>query len=331
MADTKVDSSTATLAFTRAVGVATRAPSLHNSQPWWWRLADGACELRAQRERQLTLTDQAGLLLHISCGAALHHTRVTLAAEGWSFEVDRLPEPAKPDLLARLRLTGQTAPDAAAVRLSHATRLRFTDRRSLTTTLVDDEAIAAVTAAAETEGARLYVLHRDQVRVLGTIARSALEIERANSAWLEEAAYWTGDSRPAGTGMPPGTIPESSDQAIVPNRDFGRPGTLPTRPKDDRAATFGVLYSAEDEPKAWLQAGEALSAAWLTATEWGVSVVPMAAPIPITSTREALRQLISGIGCPYVVLRLGIAHANEPLPKRTPRLPTGAILSTPPA
>ena len=221
MADAKLDSHTAARVFTRAVGVAARAPSINNSQPWWWRLAGEVCELRAQRDRQLATADPEGRLLCLSCGTVLHHTRMALAAEGWCFDVERLPERDKPDLLARLRLTGQTAPDATAVRLSHAAPLRYTDRRPLTMQRVDDEATAAVAAAAEAEGARLYLLRRDQVRELGAITRSALEIERANKAWIEEVGYWTGDRCPVSTGISPGTIPESPDQAIVPNLTRG--------------------------------------------------------------------------------------------------------------
>lgn len=329
--DTEVDSRTAVGAFIRAVAVAARAPSVHNSQPWWWRLNDGVCELRAHRERQLSVTDPDGRLLMVSCGAALHHARVALAAEGWRFDVERLPEPGRPGLLARLRLTGQTAPGVSAVRLSHAVHLRYTDRRPLSISRVADEEVAAVTAAVEAEGARLYLLRRDQVTELATVAGAAQQVERADSAWREELAYWTGGWRPAGTGIPAGAIPERPTQTIVPSGDFGHRGSLPISSADDRAATFGVLYGIEDAPRAWLSAGEALSAAWLTASVCGVSVLPMSAPIEISATRKALRQLISGDGYPYLVLRLGIADTRQPAPERTPRLPLDEIISVPPA
>ena len=331
MADANVDWLTACRAFTRAVGVAAHAPSLHNSQPWWWRLDDGTCELRAQRARQLNVTDPNGRLLVLSCGAALQHARMALAAEGWHFDVDRLPDPGKPDLLARLRLTGPAVPDASAVRLCHAVHLRYTDRRPPATTALDDQTLAAVTNAAEAEGAGLYLLRRDQVAELATIARTAHEFERANSAWLDELAYWAGAARPVSVGIPAGAVPERPTQTIVPSEDFGHPGNLPISSASDQAATFSVLYGAGDDPQAWLPAGEALSTAWLTATERGVSALPMSAPIEIPSTREAVRRLISGIGYPYLVLRLGIADTRQPAPERTPRLPLDTIISVPSA
>ena len=61
-------------------------------------------ELYAVRERQLPATDPQAQLLTLSCGTALHHARVALAAEGWSATVERFPDPADPSLLARLTL-----------------------------------------------------------------------------------------------------------------------------------------------------------------------------------------------------------------------------------
>jgi hypothetical protein len=64
-------------------------------------------------------------------------------------------------------------------------------------------------------------------------------------------------------------------------------------------------------------AGEALSAAWLTATELAVSVVPMSATIESATGREKLRRLLGGVGYPYLVLclarHIGLeAHARCP-------------------
>jgi hypothetical protein len=64
------------------VSLATRAPSIHNSQPWQWRLADSSMHLFADTSRLLPATDPDGRDLLLSCGATLHHLRVALAAEG---------------------------------------------------------------------------------------------------------------------------------------------------------------------------------------------------------------------------------------------------------
>src|SRR3954462_217561 len=75
------------------------APSIHNTQPWRWRVAAAGLGLFAARERQRGVPDPGGRMLHVSCGAALHHARVALAAEGWTTETLRLPDRADPDHL----------------------------------------------------------------------------------------------------------------------------------------------------------------------------------------------------------------------------------------
>ena len=94
------------------------APSVFNTQPWRWRVTPAALELRVDAIRHLTATDPDRRLLTLSCGAALHHARVALAAAGWRAVVDRLPDPGDPDLLARVGLGDAAGPGPEALRLA---------------------------------------------------------------------------------------------------------------------------------------------------------------------------------------------------------------------
>ena len=88
----------------RIVEAATRAPSVHNTQPWRWRASPDVLELFVDRTRRLPATDPDGRNMIISCGAALHHAQVVATALGWAPSVTRHPDPGSPDLLARLEL-----------------------------------------------------------------------------------------------------------------------------------------------------------------------------------------------------------------------------------
>jgi nitroreductase len=115
----------------------------------------------------------------------------------------------------------------------------------------------------------------------------------------------------------------------VPGRDFGRPGTLPVGAGHDWAAVYALLFGDGDGPLDWLRAGEALSAAWLTATTIGVSVVPLSGVVEVAATWHTLRHLLSGLGHPYLALRLGIADPEQHgRPPRTPRLPVAQVVDT---
>ena len=87
-----------------ALEMAGRAPSVHNSQPWLWRVGPHSLHLYADPTLHLKHTDPDGRDLLVSCGAALNHCGVALAALGWQAKIQRLPNPAQPDHLASITL-----------------------------------------------------------------------------------------------------------------------------------------------------------------------------------------------------------------------------------
>lgn len=312
-----------------AAACAGYAPSIHNTQPWRWRVMPDKLELYAVRDRQLRATDPEGRLLTISCGTALHHARVALAAEGWTVEVVRHPDPDQPDLLAVLAPTGRGPVTTAAIRLVQAAQLRRSDRRPVSDTPVPATALDVIRAAVTEEELELHVLSGDQVQDLAAAASRAGEVEAADPGIQEELLYWTGRS-PAGTGMPASVLPASAPRTTVPGRDFGHPGTLPIGPGHDRMARYAVLFGPDDEPASWLRAGEALSSCWLVATQRGVSMLPLSGAIEVPATRATLRRLLAGIGQPYLVLRLGLADPEHAGPPHTPRMPAAQVVDTSP-
>ena len=74
-------------AFYRAVVAARRAPSARHAQPWRWQVGDGVLDLFLDPRPMSEFADPDRRLATISCGAALHHARLTLAARGWRVTV----------------------------------------------------------------------------------------------------------------------------------------------------------------------------------------------------------------------------------------------------
>ncbi|MDG4808658.1 nitroreductase [Micromonospora sp. WMMD1120] len=316
-----------TTALAEAAATAGHAPSVHNTQPWRWRVLPDALELRSVADRQLAASDPDGRLLAISCGTALHHARIALAAQGWRAAVRRLPDPDDSELMARLTDLSRSTADPDAMRLVQCMRIRHTDRRPVSDEPVPTAAIEQITHAVTAEGCRMRVLDRDQVLEVAAAAGQAHAVEAEEPEMRAELAYWTGRAG-AGTGLPSEVLPEQPSQTTVPGREFGRSGSLPIGPGHDQAAVYAMLHGDEDERGSWLRAGEALSAGWLTATRAGVSVVPLSAAVEVPGTRQTLRQLLAGIGFPYLVLRLGIADPAHAGPPHTPRLTTAQVVDT---
>jgi nitroreductase len=328
--DTALEREQARAALAAAARFAGLAPSIHNTQPWRWRLVGSVLALRAERQRQLAVTDPAGHLLLISCGAALHHANMALSAEGWLTEVRRIPDPSDGDLLATITVIGEVPASTEAMRAVQVLRIRHTDRRPLSDVPPADHAVQAVAAAAAAAGASLHRLRHDDVIELAVVADRAQEIELADPDWQAELAYWAGGVRAGGVGVPDSAIPDEPVASTVPGRDFGRRGALPVSAGHDGAAVYGVLFGQDDSPGGWLRAGEALSAAWVAALEQGLSVVPMSAAVEIPITRQSLRHVLGNVAEPYLALRLGYADPDEPGPAHTPRLPTEHTLDIAP-
>jgi nitroreductase len=328
-------SSIDTDALVAAAEAALRAPSIFNSQPWRWHVSADALELFPDPQRQLAVVDPERMMSTLSCGIALHHARTALSAEGRSHTVHRLPDPTRPDLLARIRITGRHTPDPADVRRYQAALIRHTDRRPFEGEPLPDAVVERLRAVAEAEHAYLYRMRPDDVPALAAAVTQAQRVEMADPDYRAELARWT--DRPAGRsdGVPANTVPATTPRT-VPVREFTLTGTetgtetgVGTEPLaaegTDRSATYLVLAGESDDRLEWLRAGEALSAVWLTAVTEGLSVSPISDVAEVPSTRALLRGVLAGIGYPFLVLRVGTAEPVSGLPQAPRRDPAEAI------
>lgn len=155
-ANTRIDAPTPQVT-TRMVELACLAPSIHNTQPWAWRLSGVEAWLYADLDRQLRVEDPQGRNLVISCGAALHHFQLAARALGWSADVERIPDPDDLTALACVRLRRGPRPDAVGV--LDVLRTRCTDRRRFTSWPVPPERLETLCEEArDREAAAVPVL-----------------------------------------------------------------------------------------------------------------------------------------------------------------------------
>jgi nitroreductase len=321
-----VDAQAATQALDDAATAAGHAPSIHNTQPWHWRLHGNELDLSVDRRRTLDVIDPDSRLAVLSCGAALHHALISLAADGWHATVTRVPHSAQSGHLATVRVDGRIPVEPAAVRQLRTIRLRYTDRRPGTGAPLDADKLRSIAVAAESQGSALQMLRPGQVFHLAAAADDAERTETGEAAWQAELRYWTGGVRPLGTGLPDAVIPHEITPGTVRSRDFGHRSHMLISEAHNHTAAFAILYGPADRTLDWLRAGEALSAVWLTATELAVSVLPLSATIEVASTRETMRRLLPDAGHPFLVLRFGVLNPAGATAPHTPRLPTDQIV-----
>jgi nitroreductase len=307
-----------------AAAIASLAPSIHNTQPWQWLVHEHDTELYADRTRQLLATDPDGRSLTLSCGVALQHAQVALRAAGYLPDVVRLPDLEDEDLLARVTLGGATAPSAECVRDYQSMLIRHMDRRPFADRAPSEEALRELTAAADAGGAHLHLVRPEQVTTVTMAVGRAGEVEQSEPAYRRELHDWTHRDLDSGEGLPAGVLPEPAARR-VPIRDFApdRDAALPDEPAlADRYARYAVLYGDRDDPAHWLRGGEALGAVLLGVVRLGLAVSPYSDPIEVLATRQLIaREVLSGLGAPYLVLRLGVASPEQPPRARTARRP----------
>jgi nitroreductase len=310
----------------QAARAAQHAPSVFNTQPWSWEITGRSMELFADRDRRVESIDPDDRLLLISCGAALHHARTALNAAGWSAEVERLPEPGRPELLARITLGTSVPPDPENQRMAAAIARRRTDRRAFGDRPVGEAELTKLRRFVECEGAYLHVVRPDQVAMLAIGSELAGHAELDDPSYRTELHRWTNRPVQAGDGVPPGTAVRP-DLRRVPLRDFfpDATATLQAGAAHDRGAAFVVLFGNGDQRIDLLRGGEALSALLLLATADGLATAPLSDAIEVEWPRHLLRSLLADVGEPYLVVRLGYVTDHEPLPAAPRRDPQDVI------
>ncbi|MFQ3585079.1 MAG: nitroreductase, partial [Cyanobacteriota bacterium] len=113
----------------RFIAQAILAPSSHNTQPWWFRVAGQDIDLFADRTRALPVNDPEDRELTLSCGCALMNLRIAVASHNDGFRVELLPDPEDPDWLARLTVISGGAIAASEAGLAECIPLRQTYRK----------------------------------------------------------------------------------------------------------------------------------------------------------------------------------------------------------
>ncbi|MFD0559086.1 hypothetical protein FB566_5047 [Stackebrandtia endophytica] len=296
-----------------AAGAARYAPSIHNTQPWRWRTLDSAIELSAEWDRRLPAGDPSGRMLTISCGASLAYATAAVAAQGRRPIVSRFPHS---DALATVEVGEVLSDHTAESELFRALMLRQTDRRPLREPAPTPEQIDAIRRGAEQHGAHIHLLRRDQVIRLATAADTARRLESADTARKRELDEWVavGEDAP---GVPDSTIPAPGGHYLVPPRF--QAGRLPIdHSGGDAAAAYLMLVTDEDDQHAWLRGGEALVYAWAAAIQAGLVVMPLSSVVEIAETRLGLYRILSDIGHPLLIMRVGHPDPTAE-PPMTPR------------
>ncbi|HEY7010975.1 MAG TPA: hypothetical protein VH395_18630, partial [Jatrophihabitantaceae bacterium] len=204
---------------------ATRAPSVHNTQPWRLVIRTTSLEIHADPSRRLQVLDPRGRQMLISIGCAVFNARVSLAAAGVGAELQWQPDPSRPDFVARLSASSE--PDLRVAHLESAIEIRQTNRRSFSDESVPAALVHRLISAAAAEGAQLFPIVRPEHRVAtARLSQLADRYENADPAYRAELRMWTTDDPRRADGVPAFAVPhvDGTGEDDIPLRDFDTRG-----------------------------------------------------------------------------------------------------------
>ncbi len=303
------------------------APSSHNTQPWRFRIGDGAIDIAPDFARRTPAVDPDDHHLQVSLGCAAETLAIAGAAAGWPGEFGIAPDGDWPRY-AFARGAARPDPLAAAIAQRQSSRSEYDGRAAAPAEL------AALEAAARVPGVALaLVTERPRIAQLRDLVVAANSMQMADPAFLRELEGWIrfnprsamarGDglfAAAAGNPVAPGAVGrlafEHLFSAAAENDKYAR--------QVGSAAGLAVFVADRADPPHWRAVGRACQRFALTATSLGLKVAFVNQPVEVAALRQDLARLIGTAGKrPDILMRFG----RGPALPLSPRRPVAETLS----
>lgn len=307
--------------FLAALRFATRAPSVHNTQPWSCRIRGVTLEVHADLRRRLRVADPEGRELVLSCGALVEHVHLVLRRFG--FEGTVTAAAGEGSLLATVAIGASRRVGPLDRALFGAILRRRTNRRPFRRAAVPETDLERAGRRALQRRARLGVL-RDSVdrAVLADYVSEADRRQMADPAFRRELGSWL---RPAGTRRRDG-IPAFAGKApalirpvaplLVRTFDLGDGAAAYDRRLAAASPVLALLWTRGDDRGAWLDAGRALARVLLSLTADGLAASFLNQPVEVPAIRADVEAAFGKGEHLQAILRIGYGPAIPETPRR---------------
>ena len=302
------------------ISIAGRAPSVHNTQPWRFKVSPVAIELYADVSRKLGV-DPIGREMLISCGAALFGLRLAVRSLGYQPVVSLLPERGRLRLLARVRLGAEAPLTVLERKMLEAVPHRHTHRGPFQPGPVPAGLLVGLQHDAVAEGATLAVVATERAyQKLASIIADASRRQDLDPVARADAWQWSRDADSgARDGVPAQAFPASPghEAGQLRQRDFdlGRGFGLLTAGGSCPEVT-AVLLTRGDSRADWLRAGQALQRTLLHAASQWVFASLHTQPLEAAAIRTLIKARLALQGSPQMLLQLGVARTTQATARR---------------
>ena len=289
------------------VNYAVLAPSVHNTQPWLFRILDHSIEIHADRSRALAVLDPEDRSLIISCGSAIRLMEFTLDAFGFGFAVSVFPDISQPDLLATITISSEPEEMRPDEELIRAITRRNTIRRGFQDLPLPSGFVEEFQDLGTSESGYLCLVDdkKAEARILTQLQeterhhRTDIRYRRESESWMHPMRERSRDGVPM---RPEEPSPTASCWMVD---DVSTDATL-----------LMVVTESADTPQAWLETGFHLMQVLLKASRHGVNAAIMNLPFSSDEIRDVISPLTGCKADPILLLRFGRPRRKLITPRR---------------
>ncbi|NUS73124.1 MAG: nitroreductase [Corynebacteriales bacterium] len=297
------------------VAAATAAPSMHNTQPWRFRITGSFIEIQIDPQRALPAEDPQGWTQRLACGAALFNLRMALMSAGFAPKVNMGLAGQSGAAVAQVALGDKHICPPWAQELADAITKRHTVREPFVEALVPADVQAKLQNAAHEEGADLRLFDDSaSLTEIGRLIHAAHFWHVSDDASAQELRAWTGKSADDREGVPSVAAgPDARPSELLDFRDFsrGEGRSMPLSKGYESRPLIGILSVPSTRNVDDVYAGQAMQRVLLAATAHGLvaSFLSEIVEVPETAARLAERFLSGHHPVPRMVLRMGYGTA----------------------
>ena len=297
--------------FHAMVEYASKAPSGHNTQPWFFTLGADAITITPDFSKRLPVVDPDDRELFISLGCAAENLRI--AANHYGYATTTAVSAAGTITVRLDKQPGaQLDPLFAQIPLRQTNRARY-DGRNIPQALLDG--ILAAAQSDDTVRLRVWDKNAPQFAQLAELVMDGNRAQLGDEAFKRELLSWIRFNKAhsertldglsyAVMGAP--NLPAWISRPIIRAMLNAKRQNRSDRAKIASSSHLLLIASTEDNPATWLATGRTL----LALTQHGIAHAYLNQPCEVPAQRTQLAQLPAlGGKQPQILLRLGYAAA----------------------